>query len=239
MPSIPTKKGALCVAWRRLVELTEVPLRTPRFSQIPQDIKLNDVHISMTLAVQKNPDFSLTSWKTAHWFSNQRKDRLLKATYIVDGRTFSKRFEPDGAFCVAYKCKVFKRFFLEIDMMTQSHTRLAREKIKTFLAYAGSEGYKVRFGSAFGQCLFVTVSENRLRNLTRMIEQTAGARAREFFVTTQEAVTEDTVFTAPIWHRCGTSGTRISLFREFSENDEQVTEVLSDPPTRQLLFGFS
>ncbi len=72
-----------------------------------------------------------------------------------------------------------------------------------------------------------------------MIEQTAGEKARDFFITTQEALTEDTVFTAPIWHRCGTSGNRVALFREFSEQDDQATEALSNPPTRQLLFGFS
>ena len=237
--SIPTQKAALCVAWRRLVELTEVPFRTPRFSQIPHDIIVNDVHISMALAAKNNSDFSITSWKTAHWFSIQRKDPLLKATYALDGRQFTKRFEPDGAFCISYKDKVYKRLFIEIDMSTQPQTRLAREKIKTFLAYVGSEGYKVRFGSSYGHCLFVTVSELRARNLARMIEKTVGERAREFFITTQEALTEDTVFTAPIWRRCGTPDKKVALFREFEgQDDEEIVQPII-PPTQQSLFNFS
>lgn len=237
--SIPTPKAALCVAWRQLVELTDVPLRTPRFAQIPHDIIVNDVHIQLTLAAQKNPDFSVRSWKTAHWFSLQRKDPLLKATYTLDGRQVTKRFEPDGAFCAAYKDKVYKRLFVEIDRSTQPQTRLAREKVKTFLAYVGSDGYRQRFGSSYGQCLFVTVSERRARSLARMIEQTAGEQAQAFLITTQEALTEATVLTAPIWQRCGTDAQPVALFRTFSDPDDPATGEPPQPPASQLLFRFT
>ena len=123
-------------------------------------------------------------------------------------------------------------------MSTQPQTRLAREKIKTFLAYVGSDGYKARFGSAYGQCLFVTVSELRARNLARMIEKTVGERARDFFITTQDALTEDTVLTAPIWRRCGTEDKRVALFREFAGRDDQETDEPIEPPTQQLHFCF-
>ena len=241
MPSMPTKKAALCVAWRRKVELTELPVRRVRFAQIPHDLTLNDFHISVALSVKNNPDFSVEWWKTAYWFNLARSDTHLKARYTASGRTIVKQFEPDGAFCVGYKGKVYKRFFPEIDMSTQSRTRLALEKVRAWLAYVGSEGYKKHFGSPYGQCLFITTTQRRLKSLKRMIENTAGERAQEFLLTTQEAVSQNTIFTAPIWFKCGKSDQPLALFRPFADQEIEAedTPAPQQREPQQLFFAYS
>jgi hypothetical protein len=177
--------------------------REPRWLQVPHDLAVNDVRIAVTRACEQLPDFNLEEWIPEGDFHAYPD----KVDYTLpNGKRGQRHVMPDGYFHLTYKGRSF-RFLLELDNGTADTPKFAREKVIPNLAYLKTALYKQRFGANTGQWLIVTTSPRRLKHLKAQTERTAGESANAFYFTTQDAITDTTVLTAPIWCRGGTDET--------------------------------
>ncbi|MBL8156504.1 MAG: replication-relaxation family protein [Anaerolineae bacterium] len=174
----------------------------PRWLQVEHDLAVNDVRIAFQQACEQSEGFSLAEWIPEGDF-HAYPDRV--AYSLPNGTRQSRNVTPDGFCGLSHLGRTF-RFLLELDNRTSDNPRFGREKVLPGLAYLASSAYKQRFGVNAGQWLVVTTGKRRLHNLKQQTERIAGKDAQRFSFTTLEAVSAETILTAPIWLKGGEAG---------------------------------
>ncbi len=167
--------------------------RDIRWSLVAHDLRVNDVHIAVTQACERDERLELQHWEGESVF-RAWPDIV---TYTNErGRQQRRRIIPDSFFHITRDGRDYA-FLLELDMATEHNPRVGRTKILPGLAYLGSEAYRERFRLQYGRWLFVTTGERRMHNM-RAQARRMGARG-EFYFTTFEQLTPETVLREPIW----------------------------------------
>lgn len=167
--------------------------RDIRWSLVTHDLRVNDVRIAVTQACERDEGLELQHWIGESVF-RARPDMV---TYAGErGHQQRRRIIPDSFFHITRDDSDYA-FLLELDMATEHNPRVGRTKILPGLAYLGSEAYRERFGLQYGRWLFVTTGERRMHNM-RAQARRLGARG-EFYFTTFEQLTPETVLREPIW----------------------------------------
>lgn len=219
-------QGAALVAGLRGEDIREFAWRRKlRWAQIAHDLAVGDFRIAVMEAAELLPSMQLHSWMAEGAFWSD-PDRVNYKTQSGARRT--RQVRPDGYFTLRRPAperigQVEElAFLLEIDMGTEDNPRFAREKVRPGVAYIGSDAYQRRFGVNYGRWLVVTTGTRRLQNMKAQTERAGGEGL--FYFTTFEAVTPDSVLTAPIWYLAGEGAPvsmippgrplRASLFRE-------------------------
>ncbi|MBW2063309.1 MAG: replication-relaxation family protein [Deltaproteobacteria bacterium] len=153
-------------------------------------LQLNEVRITFTQAIQKNPGISLERWIN---------DNDCEQEYRINssGKTIRKRFRPDGYFRFYYQGKVYS-FFLELDRSTMTLGRFKR-KVLTYLEFARLGYYRQRFGVKYFRVLVIAPTGERLSHLKEAVEEITD---KIFWFTTFDQISVDKVF-GPIWQRAG------------------------------------
>ena len=153
----------------------------------------NDVRIAIEIAAKAN-SMSIKKWlddRTLH--SELAKDRVTIET--DSGRQVKQTVIPDSYFFLT-DGEFDYHHFLEIDMGTETRKKFAR-KIKRYLAYYQSGRYEERYLTKAMRVLTITTSRKRLKNLQAVTKDVGGEH--EFWFSTFDDVTPETVFSAPIW----------------------------------------
>jgi hypothetical protein len=201
-------KGAAYIAGLSGIPLEEFSYRRePKWMQLEHDLAVNDVRITFAEACRKTPNFAMEEWipQSEFWAHPDRVEYRLP-----NGRAASRFIRPDGL-CIIRHGDYYSRLLLEVDRAQEDNPRIGREKIIPGIAYLRSAAYKRRFGFSSGRWLFITTSLRRLMNMKRQTETLAGNDAKLFFFTIFDALTPQSLLTAPIWWRGG-NDTPVSLF---------------------------
>jgi hypothetical protein len=208
--------------------LRTAPL-APRWGRVFHDIACNDVRVSVTVSRRRRPGWKLDRWVASWQFWRDFDTIEFVHKHGAQTKTGRRGVRPDGYFCITRPDRQPSRFLLELDMGTEVHSRLVREKFLAAAAYLKTPAYRKRFGFNAGTWLFVTTSEQRCRNMQQTAVSALGEDCRYFaFTTLDRVVTFPTegktngsrfdvayhdVLAAPIWYR-GTAKTLAGLFRE-------------------------
>jgi hypothetical protein len=209
------------------VDSQAVPLLADIFGLFPEDIdwqprdnKVSWMYMEHLLATN---DFriSVEAGARARGFELGRwlDDRTLKSREMKDsveianprGGTIQVTIVPDGYFSLSDGEYHYDNL-LEVDMGTETvrSSKFGRRdfsrKIKGYLAYHRSGRYEARYGSEAMRVLVVTTSPKRLASLRAVTEKEEGGI--QFWFTTFDKVTPESVLTEPIWQVAGQDGLR-------------------------------
>lgn len=195
-------KGAECVAGLSGMALKEfVYRREPKWAQIEHDLAVNDFRLDLMEACALLKQVALEEWigQNIFWAHPDRVEFTDS-----NGQARHRLVRPDGYAVITLAGKQF-RLLIEIDRATEDNPRFGREKVLPGIAYLRSDIYRRRFGYNAGKWLVVTTGERRMQNMKRQTERTAGKDAQVFYFTTFAQVTPQSLLTAPIWWRGGSS----------------------------------
>ena len=197
-----TPQGAELVAAHQSVMVQELGWKAyKRPTMIPHDLRMNDFHLQVVLAVSSDPNLELHEWIPERIF---RADPD-KVTY-TDPITNTQRqrgIMPDAFFAVRQTSSAHSgrareyAYLVEMDMSTEHNPRFARDKVAPGLAYLADGLYEQRFRRQYGRWLVIVKSQERLENMLEHAGRVGGERV--FFFTVFDQVTSETVFRAPIW----------------------------------------
>ncbi len=197
-------RGAEQVAGLSGKDLSEFRWRKQlRLSMVAHDLAVNDFRITVFLTCKDNPYLELAEWVSSgeFWAYPDQVDYR-----DISGKAVHRKVRPDGYFLLRFWSEPHglwgrKRFLLELDRSTEDNPRFAREKVRPGIAYLQSTAYEKRFGNKGGCWLIVTTGERRMLNMKRQTESTVekDQHAANFYFTTLDQVSEETVLTAPIW----------------------------------------
>lgn len=179
-------------------DFTGVPTKSLSPMYIEHTLAINEVRIAVSQACQAQ------GWQVALWLTENE----LKADYDrvrIPGRKASISLLPDSFFTLTVPGKGMTRFFLELDRGSMELKRF-REKVEAYVAYYKSGMYAQRYGAQGFRVLTVVdgVGEGRLKHLVEDTARVAGI-GRRFWFSHLADVTEQTVFTEPIWQVAGSS----------------------------------
>lgn len=166
-------------------------------------IGINDFLITVMKAA-KVPSYKLLKWKG---------EAEIKAAYdFVDiptksGQPRKKSLIPD-AYCAIRTPDGTAHVFLEYDRGRTTSKRF-QEKILAYQEYIGSPACEERYGSKAFRVLTVVLSSTRLETLKKATEQVGGRH--RFWFALESDITEETVFSEPIWAIAGKDGKRAFL----------------------------
>lgn len=203
------EKGAqlLCQAWDcEIGDLDWQPPEKRKLSPvvIPHHIAVNDVRLSISLAAQYHPAFSLPEWISEKTLKREQAER--KEYVAVEGPRGGRRkvaVIADGYFHLETP-EYHLHHFIEVDRRSESLQRWA-DKTRAYIAYYDSGLYEKRFNTKGLRILTVTTGPARLRNLKKMTEQVGGGH--RFWFTTFADLSPDTALTQSIWHKATVEGT--------------------------------
>ena len=165
--------------------------RTPRWSTLAHDLKINDFRIAITLAAQASPRFELVQWVSEYELS-----QTFKAYGRLDGFFRLRRQSPTQADRIEELA-----ILPEIDMGNHPLKRFVKKKVKPVLSFIGSNEYQRIFGVKYGVCFVITTGTKRLENLKAKTEEAGGNGL--FYFTTFDKVNEGAVLTSTIWQLAG------------------------------------
>ncbi|MBL8156505.1 MAG: replication-relaxation family protein [Anaerolineae bacterium] len=171
-------------------------IRLPRQSSlgwhtVEHTLAINTVRLAIMRAA------SLHGWTLLEWRDEGQFRAAPDYVGLMDGRgrTVEKPVLPDGYGAIETPRGVM-RFFLEVDRGTEQLSKVAPQ-IAVYQAYTTSGLYQERFQARSLRILIVTTGEKRLLSLKRVVEAEGGDR--KYWFTTIEAISAETVLTAPIW----------------------------------------
>lgn len=162
----------------------------------------NDFRIAVTLAAREN-SWAIEDWRDDHELRHHRDYVVLHGPHGARERA---AVVPDAYFILRTRGHVY-RHFVELDRGTVTGQATAWQrrdwarKCRAYQEYVRSGAYEARYGARGLRILAVTTSEDRLRNLKRIAEET-GMKSR-MWLTTMANVTPETVLTAPKWQVAG------------------------------------
>lgn len=167
-------------------------------------LKTNDIRIAITQAAER------VGGVLHHWLDDKTLQSQQMKDYVTlwdeDGKERQAAVIPDGFYQLEMGENVY-RDFLEVDLRTTIgvYTKPGRRdwarKVRVYLAYYADGRYQERYQSRAFRVLTVTTSDERLKNLKKITEESGGSH--HFWFTTFDRLTSDTVFTEPIWTLAG------------------------------------
>ena len=117
---------------------------------------------------------------------------------------------PDACFTLTTRTGTNAMFFVEVDLGTVTIAPTVWErrgwtrKINAYRAYLGSSTYRKRYGDKDAQVLTITKTDERRKHLQEATQKTGAGM--DFWFTTFDQVTSETVLTKPIWQKAGENG---------------------------------
>jgi hypothetical protein len=174
----------------------ELPARRRRETEwkdlmIPHALLISSIHTKLLLLSRNGPV------KLDHW---QRDDHGLWDTVETpdDGKL---PVRPDAYFALRAtkqpEAKNRFHFFLEADVGTMSHTRIA-QKITAYAAYHQQQRHVAKFGMNYFQVAVITQGKERARNLQSELYPTmAAAQRRAYHLISLDELTLDALLGAP------------------------------------------
>jgi hypothetical protein len=199
---------------------TGVQKETTWTPQMYHRLRIIDVMISAEIAVQKRPHLAL-----AHTFLSYRMIKkgsfVARETtdYVDKAETSDNKIVPDAAFILEnIETKRRALFFLEMDMgserivspMTKDKKNTLRYKFSQYDHYLKSLRYTQTY-AAYGEfrsfvLLFVTLTEQRVENIRRELQNLPADLADYYRLTTFERAMGD--FLGTIWKSRSLSDTK-------------------------------
>ncbi len=196
------KRGAEIVASLEGLSPKEFSWRQePRWFQIEHDLAVNDFRLDLEQACRDYPQVKLETWipESEFWAYPNRVE------YVYNGEKMYRYIRPDGFFMLRTDQHRIC-YLLEVDRSTEDNPRFLREKILPGLAYTKSQVYKERFGHYSGRWLVVTTGGRRMAN---MLLQARHAETKgEFYFTTFDQISPQTLLFNPIWRRADRTSRR-------------------------------
>lgn len=157
------------------------------FLFLEHNLGIAELRVGLELAKRNNPAIDLLFWRRESKELNDRvNDPSKRQKYLP--------VTPDAFFGLQTNLGR-SYFFLEVDMATQEHRRIAR-KIIAYRQYWKKGLYGQKYGFNSFRVLFVTTTQRRMTNLLKTAEKT-GAK-NMFLFATQSDVTEGKILD-PIW----------------------------------------
>jgi hypothetical protein len=150
---------------------------------IPHALLVSSIHTKFLLLTRHS------SSKLAHWQHDEPK--LWDSVETADGEKLPVR--PDAYFVLRHARRPGEKnelhFFLEADVGTMSHTRLAL-KIKAYAAYHQQQRHVAKFGMNFFQVAIVTQTKTRSDNLrAELYSPMSTAQRRAYHFTSLDELT--------------------------------------------------
>lgn len=211
-----TKKGAEVVAAMQNIAVRDLDwVKHPRWSQIEHDAMINEFRIILLKAVNRQDDFQIVDWIGETTFHSWQ-DTVHYTT--LAGNAGKRRFAVD---CYVKICRnspekenpFYSRLFPEIELSRKSNPRFVEHKILPGLAYLKSDICYQRLGSKSGRYLFMVDSMEKLDNYRNSTSRAIDKEEyRNFYFSTFDDVSVDTVLFEPIWWRPG-DRSPIALFK--------------------------
>jgi hypothetical protein len=197
------RQGAALVAGLQGQSLSRFKWRkSPRYSLIEHDLRVNDFRITIQEACQQQADIALTIWTPESEFA-ARPDRVTFETGT--GKMRSRRVQPDGYFVIERRTQITGNkpfaFLLEIDMANEDNPRFAREKVRPGIAYLKSDQYARRFGMKHGRYLVVTTGRRRMLNMKAQAERHGGKGL--FYFAVFDDLSPRSIVTEDVWLLAG------------------------------------
>jgi len=167
----------------------------------------NDVRIAIEVAVGEE-GLVLQRWLD----EKTLKSREMKESVEIrssGGRTTMATIVPDGYFKLS-DGEYEYHHLLEADRGTETvqSAKFGRRdftrKIRGYLAYYASGRYEAKYGARSMRVLIVTTSRKRMANLRALTERVGGGE--QFWFTTFDEISPNTVLTEPIWEKAGHVG---------------------------------
>lgn len=203
-----TEKGAEKIADQLKIPLSEVKYRRKlRRSLIAHDAQLNDIRLAIEGACELL-DIEIARWQSSEEFWRKPVEILMDNKK----KPTRRRVMPDGFFILRFPQQINKktgepevrRFLLESDMSTESHSTFTFERLHVARKFFHSPQYKqMAGGKSSGRWVIVTRSVKRLRTMKEHVEQDFGEDAQLFWFTVIDRLTPQTVLTEHIWYRGG------------------------------------
>lgn len=162
-------------------------------------LAVNDVRVAVTLEAQFK-GWPLVEWRDESTF-RAAPDRVEVTN--SQGKKVGKPVLPDSYFCLQVPLGT-ARFFLELDRGTEPHHKF-KPQIQIYQEYIESGLYQRRFHAQGVRILVVTSTQTRLENLKTTTAQVVGPHPN-FWFTTQDQITGESVLTTPIWQRLDRAG---------------------------------
>jgi hypothetical protein len=209
------QRGAALIAQHRGIEVPQLDWRPGQYRVGPMHIDhlldTNRVRISIVLAAQA------LGWTIAEW----RDDLTLKREHAQDEIALrteqgvkKHRIIPDGygvlTRAVSAEDEDVMRLVLEVDRSTSTLDSPAGHrdwatKLSLYREYLRPGGLaEQHFGTNAGRVLIVTLGEQRLANLKRLIESQGGRR--RYWLTSLERAIRENILSTPIWQVASADG---------------------------------
>lgn len=164
---------------RQILKVREMFLR--------HQIAVNDSMIIFELMAKKLPNFQPEM--------HIAKVEIHSSTLLTINSNFHKLFKPDGYVAFRYQDKIYT-LFLEIDLGTES-LKIIQQKIGTYFNFGFSGEYQQIFGHKYFRVLFICSSQERLKNIKKVIEQQTD---KMFWLAEIDKISVETIFSS-IWQR--------------------------------------
>jgi hypothetical protein len=186
------------------IDLLEIKRKVKEISRLKElflnhALQIIEAKIAFSNNFQNHPGLRLQAWIN--------EDELQQEyTVVSQGKNMVRRFRPDGYFRVLNQEKI-QGFFVELDRSTMSHAKF-KDKVQTYLEFSQLGLYRERFGMKSFRVLVITLTEERLLNLKKLVESATD----NFFWFTSLNQIESSNILDPIWMRAGFEGT-FPIFR--------------------------
>lgn len=171
---------------------------------IAHSLRVNDVRVMCTLAMQQEEHWELAEWVSEAQFNTQA-DRVNYRT--PEGTKKTRVMKPDGYFILVNDVQdIVFRAFVEVDLSNEDNGRILEEKVYPYIAYIESSTYQERFGAQTARVLVVTTGAKRVENMKRKTERAVGKKAGYFWFTSFQELSPNTFFEKPVWYIGGGEG---------------------------------
>lgn len=159
-------------------------------------IDLNSFRMAIMRACRDNPNVTLTDWRPERYF---RADPDYVYVTPARGDPKNKPLFPDG-FMILETPHGKASFFVETDRGTEPLSQV-KSQIEIYQEYMLSGRYQERFQSRAVRVLYITNSQNRAKNIKKVINQCGGGN--RYWLTTLSQISPETVLFNPIWQVVG------------------------------------
>jgi hypothetical protein len=197
-------RGFTVIAEELGIDLPEIKQKvkeTSRFKELflRHTLQIIETRIAFTSKFLNQPGSCIQAWIN-------EDDLQQEYTVLNNGKSIVRRFRPDGYFRVLHEQKIYGHF-LELDRSTMSHAKF-KSKVETYLEFSQLGLYRERFGMKYFRVLVITLTEERLLNLKKLVESITD---KFFWFTSLNQIASRNPLD-PIWMRAGFEGT-FPMFR--------------------------